>query len=227
MNIKAMVNDFIEKNKDDKKAEFDKILMTSKFPIKGIKTSVLEDFAKGLSKINADVKDIPLDCHEEIILAGMVIGHKKYSNKEKIKDLKYLIPFIDNWASCDMIVPRLKGLEDEREFFESLLQSEHPFAIRVGIVWIMKFMLKKDLKNVVLKLRDVKNTTYYVEMALSWCYAEAFLYDFDFMYKFIETVPRTVVRNRALQKTCESKRITKEQKVEIRKLRSRLLNMQI
>ncbi len=227
MDIKLMVEDFVAKNRDEKKAEFDRGLISSQYEIVGIKTPLIEKFAKAIAKLNVDIKELPLDNHEEIMLAGMVIGFKKEEPKKKIEELEYLIPYIDNWATCDMIVPRLKGLEREQAYFEGLLQSKEPFAIRVGVVWLMKYALKNDLKNVVVKLRDVTNTNYYVQLALSWCYAEGLLYDFDFMLDFIQTVPRTVVRNRALQKACESLRITPEQKVKIRKVRSKLLNMEI
>lgn len=219
MNVQYLIDEFIENNKDEKKAEFDKGLITSKYPIKGIKTSLLENFAKKLAKNNINIKDIQLDCHEKIVIAGMVIGYKKYDNKDKIRDLEYLIPFIDNWGSCDMIVPRLKGLENEREFFEKLLTNNYPFAKRIGIVWLMKFCLKNDLRNVVNKLKTVYDSNYYVQMALGWCYAEAFLYDFDYMYNFIITLSQKFVIAKTLQKVCESLRVTKDQKIKIKNLR--------
>lgn len=219
MNVQYLIDEFIENNKDEKKAEFDKGLITSKYPIKGIKISLLESFAKKLAKNNINIKDIQLDCHEKIVIAGMIIGYKKYDNKDKIRDLEYLIPFIDNWGSCDMIVPRLKGLENEREFFEKLLTNNYPFAKRIGIVWLMKFCLKNDLRNVVNKLKTVYDSNYYVQMALSWCYAEAFLYDFDYMYNFIITLSQKFVIAKTLQKVCESLRVTKDQKIKIKNLR--------
>lgn len=219
MNVQYLIDEFIENNKDEKKAEFDKGLITSKYPIKGIKTSLLENFAKKLAKNNINIKDIQLDCHEKIVIAGMVIGYEKYDNKDKIRDLEYLIPFIDNWGSCDMIVPRLKGLENEREFFEKLLTNNYPFAKRIGIVWLMKFCLKNDLRNVANKLKTVYDSNYYVQMALSWCYTEAFLYDFDYMYNFITTLSQKFVIAKTLQKVCESLRVTKDQKLKIKNLR--------
>lgn len=227
MDIKIEIQEFIDKNKDEKRADLDRLSVSTKYEIQGIKTQLLQDYAKQLAKENVNIKDLPLDFHEEIILAGFVIAYKNYNFKEKEKDLKYLFKYIDNWYSCDLIASRLKNMESEHKFFEGLLFDDNPFVIRFAIIWMMKFMLKVDLKRTVCKLREVKNTTYYVQMALSTCYTEAFLYDFDYMYEFIETVPRTVVRNRALQKACVSTRITQEQKVLIKKLRSRLLGMEI
>ena len=127
-----------------------------------------------------------------------------------------------------MIVSRLKGIESEREFFIELLHSNRPFYIRVGIVWLMKFELKKDVIKTVNLLNDnVKNTNYYVEMALAWCYAEAMIVEFDYMIEFVQRLERYVVRNRTLQKATESFRISDERKKEVRALRSRLLGMEI
>ena len=227
MDLKNEIKEFVEKNKNEKRAELDKLSVSTKYKIQGIKSQILQDFAKRLAKENVNIKDLPLDFHEEIILAGFVIGLKNYSYQEKERDLKYLFKYIDNWYSCDLIVAKLKNMESEHTFFEGLLFDENPFVVRFAIVWLMKFMLKVDLKRTVCKLREVKETNYYVQIALSACNTEAFLYDFDYMYEFIETVPRTVVRNRALQKACVSTRITQEQKVLIKKLRSRLLGMEI
>lgn len=211
-----------------KKARFDEGLISSSYEIKGIKMTDMNAYAKELAKRGVDIERMPLSCHEEILLAGMTLAYSKISPKDKVEKLKMLLPYIDNWATCDMIVSRLKGVESEREFFIELLHSNRPFYIRVGIVWLMKFELKKDVIKTVNLLNDnVRNTNYYVEMALAWCYAEAMIVEFDYMIEFVQRLERYVVRNRTLQKATESFRISDERKKEVRALRSRLLGMEI
>lgn len=222
MEIKERVEDFIQKNKNEKKASFDKSLIKSKYEIMGIKTSLIESFAKILAKENIDIKDLPLDNHEEILLAGMVIGYKKITSKEKLKELNYLLPYIDDWGSCDCIVPRLKGLEKEREFFINLLESDKEFYIRVGIIWLMKFMLKSNLKETISLIKNVKNNEFYVEMAKSWAYAEACIYDFDFMFEIIKNEQSIFVKKKAIQKAIESFRVKEEDKVLLKEYRGTL-----
>lgn len=219
MKIKEMVKDYIEKVSDPKKAEFDKGLISTKYEIKGTKTRNIDDFAKSLVRIGADFYELPIDNYEEILLAGCFIGHSKASPEDKIKMINKLLQYIDNWGACDAVVSRLKGLESQRHFFEELLNSDKPFYVRFGIVWLMKYQLKDDMKNVLNLVKAVKNDHFYVKMASAWCYAEAFAYDHDYMYKFIQTIDDVFIRNKAIQKACESFRVVDAKKKELRALK--------
>lgn len=219
MKIKELVKDYIDKIQDPQKAEFDKKLIDTQYEIKGTKTRLLNDFAKSLVRIGADFYELPLDNYEEILLAGCFIGRVKAPPQEKVKMFKKVLPCIDNWGACDAIVARLKGLESERKFFENLLKSEEPFYVRAGIVWLMKYQLKQDMQNVINLIRKVKNDHFYVKMAIAWCYAEAFAIDYKYMYDFIQKEPDIFIRNKALQKACESYRVKKEDKQALKMLR--------
>lgn len=223
-----LVQNFIKENSTAEKARFDEGLINTSYEIKGMKTKDLELFAKELVEKGVEFSHMPLTCHEEIMLAGLFIGFSKKKASDKIKDIEKLLPYIDNWATCDMILPRLKGLESQKEYFINLLHSNRPFYIRFGIVWLMKYMLKQDIRGIVnLINNNVKNTNYYVEMALAWVYSEALIFDYEYMVDFVQKLERYVIRNRTLQKACESTRVSDERKKEIKALRSKLLGMEI
>lgn len=147
MQIREMVKDFIQQISDARKAAFDKGIITTKYEIKGITTKKLDDFAKSLVKIGADFYELPRENYEEIVLSGFYIAHSNFPMEEKMTMLRRFLPFIDNWGACDAVVSRLKGFESEKEFFYSLLKSDEPFMIRFGIVWLLKFQLKSNLKG--------------------------------------------------------------------------------
>lgn len=219
-NIENKIKQFIEKNKDDKKAEFDKKLISTEYKIYGISTKLLENFSKELAEEKVMISQMPLSCHEEVLLAGMVLARLKMPANEKIENFKIILAHIDNWATCDMIIVRLKGLESEREFFEKLLLSDNVFYVRVGIIWFMKYCLKSDLRQTVKFLnKSVKNNDYYVDMALAWCYAEALIKDFDFMIEFIQQLKNDRVKKYAYSKACDSFRVSEDNKNIIRKIR--------
>lgn len=207
-----MVSMWLDNHKNTKRAEFDKKLISTRFPILGIKISEIEKFARFLIKNQIKVQDIPIEYHESILLAGMILAFDKDNLDKKIKDLEYLLNFIDNWASCDIIVVRLKNLDDKKDYFKSLLNSDNDFYQRVGIVWLMKNDLKSNFKDVVNKLNNIKTDFYYVRMAISWCYAEAFLYDFDYMYNFLNFIKDKFILKMTLQKLLQSFRISQKQK---------------
>ena len=206
-----LVQNFINEHSSQEKARFDEGLINTSYEIKGLKTSEIDQFAKELVENGIEFSHLPLSCHEEIMLAGIFIGYSKKKSSEKIKDIQKLLPYIDNWATCDMILPRLKGLEKHKEFFVNLLHSNRPFYIRFGIVWLLKYQLKKDIIGTVNLINDnVNNTNNYVEMALAWCYSEAMIFEHDYMMEFVQKLRRYVVRNRTLQRACESYRISKK-----------------
>ena len=136
---------FLENNKNLQKAEFDKKIIQSNFYIYGIKTKLLENFAKNLLKENFSIYDIKLESYEEILLAGFMIAFSKELPEKKIELINYILPYIDNWASCDMIVSRLKGLESQKEFFVNLLNDENVFVVRVGVIWLFKTYVKTNI----------------------------------------------------------------------------------
>ena len=236
MEVKLKIEQFLNVNKDEKKAEFDSKLIFTKYPILGIKTKSLEDFAKELLKEGADAKDIPLVFHEEIVLAGFMIAFSKESAERRIEKFKYLLPYIDNWGSCDMIVGRLKNLEGQKDFFVSLLDSDNVYTVRVGIIWLFKFAMKDDVKFVYSLLSKIdcekwdKNSkiisskvfpSYYVKMAIAWCYSEACIYDFDFMYNKLLNMNDKFIKLKTVQKACESYRIDAEKKEKLKSLRKK------
>ena len=213
------IKEFLDSHSSKEKAEFDSKIVKSSLPVLGIKTCDLDKFARVLAKEGVGLNDFSFACHEEIILAGMMIGYKNCSAKEKIALLEQIFPYFDNWAVVDSIVPRLKGMEGEKEYFKSLLKSEKEFIRRTGIVFLMKYDLPYDAENVIKLLKDAVNDHYYVKMAIAWCYSEAFIKNYDFMKEFIKTIDDKFVRNKSIQKACESFRLTSEQKSQIRQLK--------
>lgn len=219
--MKYKLKDYIEKNQDKNNAEFENKLIKTKFKIYGLKTKLIEKYALELAKENLKIKDfLPLESYEEVLICGIMIGKSKINAKEKVEELKLLLPYIDNWGSCDCILSRLKNMESEKDFFFSLLGSQNPFYQRFGIVWILKYFLKIDVKTSLFLIKNTKNDDYYLKMAKSWAYAEAFLYNFDLTTKVLfEEEKDSFVVKKAVQKALESYRVSEEQKLFLREKR--------
>ena len=82
----------------------------------GVRTPVLRKFAKEFSKReNADefLKNLPHKYYEENNLHGFLLEQIK-DYDVLIKELNKFLPFVDNWATCDMMKPKiLKNHRDE------------------------------------------------------------------------------------------------------------------
>lgn len=216
MNIAKKYQDFYSEHADKKKAEFDRGLVQTAYEIKGVRTSELERFAKELGKEEVDLSALPLNCHEDILLKGFLIAKKKDIDKEK--ELSALLPFIDNWATCDMIVSRIKNIISP-EFFIKLLQNGNPFYKRVGIVWLKNNRLKTNLTETLEQILSVEDENYYVKMAKAWAMADAFAISFDQTFEFLKNCKDVFVVQKSISKACESFRVKEEDKRKLKEFK--------
>ena len=60
-----------------------------------------------------------------------------------VEELNRFLPYVDNWATCDMISPKIFAANREKllPVVEQWLSSAHPYTVRFGIVMLMKHAL--------------------------------------------------------------------------------------
>ena len=133
------------------------------------------------------------------------------------------LPFIDNWATCDMLVPKAleKNLPVLKARADSWLESCHEFTIRYGIGAYMRNFLDENFETSYLeKIASLRSDRYYVNMMISWYFATALAKNYAETLKYIENKKLdTWVHNKTIQKAIESYRITDEKKEYLRILK--------
>ena len=166
---------------------------------------------------------------------------------ECLARIEQFLPYIDNWAVCDGKSPKAL-LKDEPRFLASIekwLKSREPYAVRFGVNMLMTFFLdarfdKKFLKWVAAideNLFDDSDTgcagsskpakqaamptdRYYVQMVIAWYFATAFAKQWAAAFPYIEKRRLSPwIHAKAIQKACESYRITDAQKAILRGLK--------
>ena len=213
------IKKFIKENSDFWYAEFNKQFIKSKYEICGVRLPILRKFAKEIEPEYIDL-DGKLS-HEEILLYGFAAGLVK-SEDEQIEYVETILPYIDNWATCDSIIPSMKCFKTAKSynFLTNLLQDNREFYVRAGIVGLMRFFMTSDKQDEILKnLRQVENDAYYVKMAKAWFYAELAIKNFDKAKSEIKQITDKFVRNKSISKACESFRVDKTQKETLSKLK--------
>lgn len=213
------VKKFINENSDFGYAQFNRKFISSRYNIVGVRIPLLKKFAKEVEPEYIDLEGSPT--HEEILLYGFSAGQMK-SEDEQLEYLENVLPYIDNWATCDEIVSALKRLNGEKSYayFCGLLADKREFYVRVGIVAMMRNFLKTDKVDDILKrIERITQTDYYVKMATAWLYAELCTFDFEKAKRQIEKTSDKFIRNRAIAKACESFRVDKPKKAELQKLK--------
>lgn len=191
----------------------------------GVRVPQLRKFAKELNKseLKAEfLNALPHKYYEEDNLHAFLIEQIKDFD-ECIFALDNFLLFVDNWATCDMMTPKVLGTNTEKlyEKIEEWVKSEHIYTIRFAIVTLMKFFMDErlDKKHLSLILK-IKTDEYYINMAIAWYLATALSSRWDVVIPYIEKQKFDKrVHNKAIQKAVESYRITKEQKDYLKTLR--------
>lgn len=191
----------------------------------GVRTPELRKLAKRLGKekdISIFLGTLPHIYYEENNLHAFIISeYKDYA--ACIEALDAFLPYVDNWATCDMMVPGVlkKDLPKTMDKIREWLSSEKTYTIRFGLGMIMRFYLEEAFETEYLTMAaSVTSEEYYVKMMIAWLFATALAKQYEATIPFIEQrrlEPWT--HRKAIQKAIESRRITEEQKQYLRTLK--------
>ena len=182
---------------------------TDKETLIGIRTPMLRKFAKEFAKTPEA---------EEFL---QVLPHRYYETC--LAEVKKFLPYINNWATCDLPAPKCfaKHREELLPEIRSWIASGETYTIRYGIGLLMSFYLDEAFEPEYLELAaGVRSEEYYVNMMIAWYLATALAKQWEATIPYLEErrLPEWVHR-KTIQKAVESYRITPEQKVYLKSLR--------
>jgi len=166
--------------------------------------------------------ELPHKYHEENCLHIALINKIK-DYDECLSQLEYFLPNINSWAVSDGLNPPALKKNKDKLFpkIKSWIKDEKPFTKRVGMLLLMKYYLDDDFKPEYLELpAKIRSDEYYVNMMTAWLFAEALVKQWDSTLPFIQNKkldPWT--HNKAIQKACESFRVSTEQKEYLKSLK--------
>ena len=191
----------------------------------GVRTPELRRLAKelcGTDGINAFLDDLPHASYDEYNLHGFIISEIK-DYPEAAARVNALLPYVDNWATCDLLSP--KAFFKHRDLLEAdvlrWLASDHPFTIRFGLEMIQTHFLDKDFNVKWLdRAAAVRSGEYYVNMMQAWFFATALTKQWDSALPYIGQHRLDVwAHNKAIQKAAESRCISDERKAYLKTLK--------
>lgn len=193
----------------------------------GVRTPELRKYAKELAKkpeANQFLKILPHKYYEENNLHGFLIETIKDYDRV-IAELDAFLPYVDNWATCDLMRPRVlkKHLNELLIKIQEWIREEHTYTIRFGIEMLMSFYLDEQFRPEYLGLvADIRSEEYYVNMMIAWYFATALAKQYDAVLPYIERHRLDQwTHNKAIRKALESYRISNEQKAYLRTLKIR------
>ncbi len=140
-----------------------------------------------------------------------------------IAELKRFLPYVDNWATCDQLRPKIFRKYSDRliEEVRKWIVSDKMYTIRFGIGMLMQWYLDEYFKLEYLNLvAEVQSEEYYVNMMRAWYFATALAKQYDVTVRIIEENQLdTWTHNKTIQKARESYRISDEQKEYLKTLK--------
>ena len=190
----------------------------------GVRTPELKKIAKEMIKddYKTFLEELPHKYFDENQLHAFIISEIK-DYDECISYINKFLPYIDNWATCDTLIPKVFKKNTDKLIIEvkRWINSKEDYTIRYGIGTLMRFYLNDEFKEEHLKLvSSIKSNEYYVNMMIAWYYATALAKQYDTTIKYIESNKLDIwVHNKTIQKAIESFRITDKQKEYLRSLK--------
>lgn len=205
-----------------------KLLPTvDKEKIIGVRSPALKKFAKNYfqDKDTADfLNNLPHEYFEENSIHALIISEmKNYS--ECLRAVKNFLPYVDNWATCDSLIPKIFSkhtaeLECEIKIW---LESEKIYTVRFAISMLMKFYLEENFDEKYLRcVAKIKSEDHYIQMMAAWFFAEALIKQYDATVMFLENkLLPSKIHGKTIQKAVESRRISDNTKNYLKSLRIR------
>ena len=184
----------------------------------GVRTPELRKYAKKLLKeegVEDFLHSLPHKYFDENQLHAFIISEIK-DFKFCIDELINFLPYLDNWATCDQLSPKIfkKYRNDLLPHIYEWLKSDKTYTVRFGIGMLMEHFLEEDFKTEYPEMvAAVRSEEYYINMMTAWYFATALAKQYESILPFIEgNKLDTWTHNKTIQKAIESNRISAEQK---------------
>ncbi len=215
------------KLKDEKYKEFQSKLVPNinKDTIIGIRTPELRNIAKEI--FNSDerevfLNDLPHKYYEENLIHFFIISMIKDFDV-CIKEVEKFLPYVDCWPVSDQASPKVFKKHHDKllPYVKKWIKSKHIYTSRFGIRILMNEYLGDDFKKEYLDLvASVKSEDYYLKMMVAWYFATALAKQYEEIIPYFEEKRLDDwIHKKAIQKACESFRVSDSHKEYLKKLK--------
>ena len=191
----------------------------------GVRTPALRKFAKEIIKAGSGeefLSSLPHYYYEENQLHSFILSEEKDFDI-CIKYVDEFLPYINNWATCDQLLPKVFKKQPQKllPHINLWIESGETYKIRFAIGILMQHFLDEFFeKNFLQKVASVHSEEYYVKMMQAWYFATALAKQYEPAVKYLEEKKLdSWTHNKTIQKAIESFRIPDERKEYLRTLK--------
>lgn len=182
----------------------------------GVRIPHLRKYSKSISDEEKNIffDELPHFYYEENNIHAFLIENIKDYDRV-IFELERFLPFVDNWATCDSMRPRVLGKYPEKTLEKALewIESELEYTVRFGIEVLMIYFLGNNFdKDIIKKVALIDRKEYYIKMMCSWFFATAMIDHFDEVINYFDIIDQQT-KYKTISKALESFRISDEKKI--------------
>lgn len=213
---------------DEKYANFQARLIPNidKNTIIGIRVPILRKFAKNILKNRTETEhfldQLPHTFYDENMLHSLILSEIK-DYDESIAKIDTFLPFIDNWAVCDTLSPKVfKSHKPELlNKIKSWSASHHTYTCRFGLEMLMTHFLDENFDKNLLEIPvNIRSEEYYINMMIAWFFVTALAKQYESSLPYLKNHRLSPwVHNKTIQKARESYRLSPTQKSELNSLK--------
>ncbi len=192
----------------------------------GVRTPELRSYAKELVKHRSEeafLQELPHRYFDENQLHAFILSEMK-DFERCIRETDRFLPYIDNWATCDQLSPKVfrKHRPELLPEISKWLYSGETYCVRFAIGMLMQHFLDEGFQTSYPEvISGIRSEEYYVNMMIAWYFATALAKQYETVIPFLENRKLDAwTHNRTIQKAVESYRITPEQKAYLKRLKT-------
>jgi 3-methyladenine DNA glycosylase AlkD len=209
----------IEDNADPAYRDFHTSIVPGIEKVYGVRTPVLRDLSKKILKNDwRSFLETEPGCYEELIIRAMVIAKAPVSVEERLAMSRDYVEMIDNWALCDVFCGDWKVRPGDKgklwSYVLELIGTGEEFKMRVAsVMMLVHFLDEEHIDEVLSILSTAHHNGYYYKMGAAWALSFCFIKypEKTEPFLFADTLDKDI-RNKAVQKICDSFRVGKEDK---------------
>ena len=198
-----------------------KLLKNDSIEVLGVRTPIMRNLAKKYNNSVDELMSFPDEYYEVTFIKLSAVALLPY--EKFVTYIDKCVPLIDNWATCDCFTP--KCIEKHRDEFLpyifKYLNEDKEFYQRFALTTLLHYYVEEEyLQTLLDAIKKADTNYYYVHMAAAWLVAEMLVKYYDKTVEFLTTdFLDKKTHNKAIQKACESYRLSQEQKTYLKGLK--------
>lgn len=202
-----------------------RLLKNDTIKVLGVRVPQLRKLAKKYRNSMETLMGFPDEYYEVTFVKLAAASYLGYP--ELLKYIDKCVSLMDNWATCDCFVPACVRSHKDGflSYIEKYISEDKEFYQRFAITTLLHFYVEEKYTDVIIgTLKRADTSYYYVHMAAAWLIAELLVKQYSVGEAFLkENMTAGFIdaktHNKAIQKACESYRLSDGTKKYLKELK--------